>query len=429
MPRARNAGYGHHMRQFKTTTGIVTVILVASIFVMQRGWRNHTRATAIPGAHSANLQPEFQWTRALGNNSNTCCGPHWNTTGKLIWTQQFGDKWQISKIAVGEAGTDYVIAEDPKVDFDYGSGLFAFKSTTGATLWQIKPGFPFGGVYYDWACFDPKQNKVVITTMSGDFDVINSHGDIEMHRKHEQDMKLPEPIVGSDHTVYTATNLTIVEAIDPITSKARWISNIDEPVNWNGSFALDPHTKILLVPCVGKGSGYALTGSLVALDATSGKVLWRCQSAFESADPILASSGAVIARLNDLSLLDIHSGNVLRFFEKAGKTTPKAVALDSMNRLYATDGDGTRILVYSAVSGKLLRQYKPCGTVTTKYCVSAHGRLYYGTTAGRIYCIYGPTGKTIWSLKLRGTPTGRLAIDSDGLILVHDNAGNLYKVG
>ncbi len=141
-------------------------------------------------------------------------------------------------------------------------------------------------------------------------------------------------------------------------------------------------------PAIVDGRVFFPTGqSLVALDASSGDVLWKhTLDHGDFSDPVVHDGFVYINALGDLHALDVKTGEKAWSLTDAGYIdgSPHLVAGDQFPhpKLYAGTGNG-KILRLELKTGEILRKTDVFGGITTMaYWPSV---LYVGTTGGEVY--------------------------------------------
>lgn len=104
--------------------------------------------------------------------------------------------------------------------------------------------------------------------------------------------------------------------------------------------------------------------------------------------------------------------------DDAVTTAPAVVAgrvyvVDQMGTAYCIDPKANRVLWKTAPGGK-----SACGSNTSSACV-VRGRVYYGTTAGKVHILDAATGKVVRSLNIGWPVTGSLVAANDSVYFQH----------
>ncbi len=151
-------------------------------------------------------------------------------------------------------------------------------------------------------------------------------------------------------------------------------------------------------PCNTKRSG--IDGTLVALDAKSGRVRWSRQIGPSESSPLVAGNRVYVGDWNDsVYAFGARTGRLLWKFTTGGKVKG-GVALAG-GRVYVGSYDG-HVYALDAPTGRLIwrasaqQRLGPSGTFYSTPAV-AYGRVYIGSTDSKVYSFGAGSGKLRWS--------------------------------
>lgn len=281
-------------------------------------------------------------------------------------------------------------------------------------------------VLADYLIFDANEN--------GDISALNSRfGDV-MWSTHIDGTVESTPAVESsllsifDKRVYVSTGgpggegRAGVVALNEGTGHEVWTSPVldsavlSSPTPWND------------VVYVGSTSNDGRTGTLYALDSTTGGVIWS----FNADAPIAGSptispiTGAIfvgagnrILALDPDSHLVLWSRNLSGFIEG----TPTFDGPRNHDRLFVATSDG-HVYGLDPSTGSV-KWSSAIDAITTSSPAAFNGLIYVGTSSGTLYALSETSGKTRWTY-----PTGA-AIESSpaaapGLVVFTADTGNVY---
>jgi outer membrane protein assembly factor BamB len=199
-------------------------------------------------------------------------------------------------------------------------------------------------------------------------------------------------------------------------------------------------------PAMAGGAVYvgSMDGSLYAVDAENGKLRWRFDTqgrALKSADfgfdrksiqssPAVAD-GAVYLGGRDgfLYAVDAATGKERWRLEHSASWINTAPAV-AAGRVYAGTSDGRFIEAVEAETGKRAWRIPTRATVWGSPSVvgRAGGLVYVGDTGGTLHVIDVKSGQESWSYRLGGGILGA-AVPADGMLLVGSNDGALSAIG
>jgi outer membrane protein assembly factor BamB len=297
--------------------------------------------------------------------------------------------------------------------------------------------------------------------------------------------QLSEPVVGSDGTVYVASQRGgrpyRLHALDSTTGKLQWMAGSpasrlalgDDHVlflSWKHTIALegtmgkllwtfDPTPRADVDPetwnhdghaeaiAYGNRTVYVILGCpysrLYALAASTGKPKWSVS--FERSEQFACSVPASIVVTEDgapvvsqmgasLCAYDARSGRVLWRFYGGGRFSSAQLRVGPGNLLYVGNDKGT-VYALDARTGTV--KWKQC--LREEICrppvISRDGELYVGTDINKIYALNAATGQIQWSLSFdwlsRFIPYGNflsLTVSPSGMVYAASTNGKLYAL-
>ena len=200
---------------------------------------------------------------------------------------------------------------------------------------------------------------------------------------------------------------------------------------------------------IGNGTTLNTNGAVVALDATSGKEIWRYEIAPFLSSPTVLDDRVYIASVNgDIYVLDAHDGEFVARFDAnaAGCITGSSPAMDgprlfiSLSCSGPTDADG-----YATKIGKLLAFDRTKGTELWRF--TSDGEINYmmspaideGIVAiadevcnpercsGTTYAIDSTTGDELWRFEA-ATGFASTPVIDEGLVFVLGRNGTVFAL-
>lgn len=287
----------------------------------------------------------------------------------------------------------------------------------------------------------------------------------------EPNLQIPLGIPGSaavhDDTVFVGDAAAVVHAIDVATGEARWTTSVDDQPNaclWSSPVVFNGMV-FIGVASVAKEEGFR--GSVVALDAATGDIVWRMYMVPESADgagvfavpAIDTERGTLYVGTqnayspnpapygNPISIvaLDAASGEIAWAFNAppgGGDTAPTDdVAFSASPNLFSIDINGQRqdVVGNGQKSGDYWALDRETGDVVWNTSVSPAGFLggmegssavsdgviavpatdwpeFDGPAAGMVTVLDAATGETLWSAN-QDAPSASPAAVANDLVL------------
>jgi outer membrane protein assembly factor BamB len=144
-------------------------------------------------------------------------------------------------------------------------------------------------------------------------------------------------------------------------------------------------------PCRGTAPSF-----LAALDARTGRTLWRFGAGVVETSPLLAGGRVYFGSWDHrVYAVDAHSGRLDWSFT-TGDRVKGGVAF-SGGRIFVGSYDG-RLYALDAATGKRRWSTGGLGNLYATPSV-AHGRVFVGSTNGRVYALGGSNGRLLWSTR------------------------------
>jgi len=201
------------------------------------------------------------------------------------------------------------------------------------------------------------------------------------------------PPVLKDGRLFLGTNHGLVLAVEARTGRVAWHRQFAgcvaaSPAVGNGIVYIgfmDPP------PCIGSGQSF-----LMALDAFSGRTLWRFRAGVIESSPLLVRGRVYFGSWDHrIYAVDAHTGRLDWSFA-TGDRVKGGVAL-ARRTIFVGSYDGS-LYALDARSGRL-RWVAGDGALGGLYATPsvANGRVFVGSTDGRVYAFATSTGRLLWS--------------------------------
>jgi outer membrane protein assembly factor BamB len=296
----------------------------------------------------------------------------------LRWVATTGDRVIESPVV---AGYVYIASND--------AHLYAFHPDTGEACWIAATGYITSSPVVS-------NGSVYITT--------------DDNRVHALDARTGQ-ILWSTNTGYRDSSIAFenetlyvsdighVYALDPKTGHARWTTTLPRRKEDFWEFTSSP--------AVADGVVYVTTNKclLYALDARSGRIMWKFKTRFSLHEPPAVFDNVVFLGGDQLYALSSSKQGVFWWrprvranwsvkahgppFSPTGYTNP-AVAY---NKVFA--GDNSTLFAFSAQSGKIL--WSAIFSDHVRAPTIANGVIYFNVTGRRVYALNAQTGETLWT--------------------------------
>ena len=301
-----------------------------------------------------------------------------------------------------------------------GGALHAVDGRTGEELWRV------GGESGDGFVSSPAVSggSVYIGSYYGDIIAASLDGS-ERWRYGTDGAVVASPAV-VDGVVYVGDDSGVLHAIDAKTGRVRWRFTDDAP-----------YERVIPSPSVTKDTVYVVSAArrsgtepvLYALATSSGKVRWRF-TAGDEADvdgiPIVAGDRVHVATLTgSIIALDAGSGALLWSIDAGARpATPLAV---SDERVFMAAEDGSVHAVDAATGDPLWSMQVTDGVGFASPPTLADGVLYVGDAAGMLHALDPGSGQERWVVPSRSYLSAPAIVD--GVIFIGGDDGFLRAFG
>ena len=220
-------------------------------------------------------------------------------------------------------------------------------------------------------------------------------------------------LVVRDSTIYGAGLDRKVYAMDLASGQVRWSARLSGLVAGG----------VLVLGDTVYAASARPEGRLYALDAATGRRLWRVHSGPVSA-PLALVGSTLIAPTLDGRVIGVDPANgEVRWRRKLGVARIPAVPADSASFVVATVDSIFRI---ATADGRVLTRARSPGTLLSPW-IAAHGGLVAGTTDSLVVAIRPADLRELWRVRLDAPVLGSPAIRGD-TIYAATRRGTLYRV-
>ena len=231
------------------------------------------------------------------------------------------------------------------------------------------------------------------------------------------------PVVAADGTIYAASSLGVLHALDPANGADRW--------TFNGGASYvggeDLSTSALILP-----SGTVLwPGPRDTLFAISpeGKKLWSHTFGAAVLSPVLAGSRVYVV-LADATVWAISVAGatpVLRWSLQVGSTSFGSPVVDPDGNVITTADDTVVAIADHGSTGSVRWRRTLNAEVEVSASVDRSGSVYVESNHATVYA-YSPTGKLRWKQHIGQESYSSSSVSPSGLLYFGDNGGALHIV-
>ncbi|MCL6628672.1 MAG: PQQ-binding-like beta-propeller repeat protein [Armatimonadetes bacterium] len=227
------------------------------------------------------------------------------------------------------------------------------------------------------------------------------------------------PNLDFDGTVYFGNQAGWLYAVDGKSGHCRWSRQV------KGGLPATPAVSSYGVVY------FATSGGLLALDATTGNVLWRFPRPAGRSFPVICEDGVVITCCDgpegNVVLVDGRSGKIRWTFSAGFEPTGPALARDGLVYVGTSHGQVGKLYALEAMTGKekwrfdrFVGNYPPS--------IAGNGDLYI-TVPPKLIALDGRTGRLKWRLDLQlPTHVSSPTIGPDGTVYIGTGDGRLIAV-
>jgi outer membrane protein assembly factor BamB len=225
-----------------------------------------------------------------------------------------------------------------------------------------------------------------------------------------------------DAVAYFTDDTGTVSAVDVQTAQQLWTRDIGGGSGIDSSPAVDPTVDSGLV-FVGTESG-----SVYALKAKNGKIVWSTSlgtSALESSPAIAGGVIYIGSDSGDLYAIAEKTGAVI-WQTDLGSSVQSSPAVDSSANLVIVGDEAGDVTALSTASGSVQWSYLTGGPVVAAPLID-NGNVYVGSESDQFYGLKEATGAKLWVDTTGGSVTTAAALLGLQLI-VGDSSGDEYQV-
>jgi outer membrane protein assembly factor BamB len=277
-----------------------------------------------------------------------------------------------------------------------GRDIFGSSSAEFSTSEIAHPRQP-PGVPWPTFGYDNEHTRVGPGTLRPPFRTIWTYGNGTL-------IEFP-PVIGYGR-LYFANNAGVLVALDARSGKPVWkrVSGRCQASSPTLADSLVFVTYLNSPPC-NAGSGHKLNGLVASYDESSGRQRWKVRIGPSESSPVVGGGRVFVGDWNGkIYALNEKSGRTLWSFQTGG-AVKGALTLEG-NHLYAGSYD-SHVYALDARNGKELWRASAqarLGNSGTFYSTptAAYGRLYIGSTDGKVYSFGATSGKLIWSRSTGG---------------------------
>jgi outer membrane protein assembly factor BamB len=238
------------------------------------------------------------------------------------------------------------------------------------------------------------------------------------------------PAIGSDGTVYAATNDGKVYALDPADGSQKWVFATDTPSAITSSPAIGADGALYFGD--GNGDLYAVTSSGVKKSGWTVNPVNIGAGPIESS-PAIGADGTIYIGSDDASLyaVDPANGTVNWTFADAGDALNSSPAVGTDGTVYIGSVDNSFYAVTSAgVAKPTFAAFATLGDVHSSPAIGADGTVYFGSNDSKFFAMDPDTGLEKWGVPYNaGQPINSSpVIGVSGDIYFADDGGDLNAV-
>lgn len=231
------------------------------------------------------------------------------------------------------------------------------------------------------------------------------------------------PVVGADGTIYIASSLGVLHALNPANGSDRW--TFDGGASYAGGEDLS--TSPLILP-----SGTVLwpgpSDTLFAI-SPDGKKLWSHTFAATVLSPVLSGSRVYVVLANaTVWAIDVVGATpVLEWSLHVGSTSFGSPVVGPDGNVITTAGDTVVAIADHGSSGSVRWQHTLNAQVEVSASVDRSGSVYVESNHATVYA-FSPSGKLRWKQHIGQESYSSSSVSPSGLLYFGDNGGALHIV-
>ncbi len=233
----------------------------------------------------------------------------------------------------------------------------------------------------------------------------------------------PGPVVGSDGTIYVATNSGELHAIDPTTGADRWTLSGDGPFSGETDLSVSP----LILP---SGSLlWSAPGNILDEVSAAGVVTWSHTFSAEVLSPVLSGSSAYVVCM-DGTVAAIRIGGTepsVAWSLTVGSRSFGSPVLDDTSQIVTTAGTSVVAVADRQTHGAITWRHTLKAPVEVSASADEKGNVFVTDNRGLAYS-FSRTGQRLWGRRLGQESYSSSSVSPTGLLYVGDNGGRLNIV-
>ncbi len=233
----------------------------------------------------------------------------------------------------------------------------------------------------------------------------------------------PGPVVGSDGTIYVATNSGVLHALDPTTGADRWILGGGGPFTGETDLSVSP----LILP-----SGSLLwpaPGNELDEVSPAGVVTWSHHFSAEVLSPVLSGANAYVVTMDGtVSALRLGGAQpVVAWSLSVGSRSFGSPVLDGSGQIVTTAGKTVVAVTDHQTHGSIAWRRSLSAAVEVSASTDTEGNVFVTDNAGTAYS-FSRSGTRRWSARVGQESYSSSSVSPTGLLFVGDNGGHLTVV-
>lgn len=232
----------------------------------------------------------------------------------------------------------------------------------------------------------------------------------------------PGPVIGTDGTIYVATNGGVLHGIDPATGRDRWTYN---------SHSSQPGADLSVSPLVLPNGDilFPTPGTDVVALSPAGRELWRQALPGRPTSPVTVNGTRIYVgdQTGAVTALDVtaNGGHAVAWTLSTGAASYASVVTNGSGAVYTTSGTSLVAITDHGTSASIAWRADPHdGDTEVSPGLAEDGTILLGTNGSQEWA-YRPDGSVLWHSP-RVITYSSPSVTATGLAYVADHSGTVH---
>ena len=257
--------------------------------------------------------------------------------------------------------------------------------------------------------YDPNNQKAYLYSF-------NASGSINWEKTYDNVSLSSEPVISTGNTIYVTAATNQIYAINGKDGTEYWNTDIGGGYLYGCTLSNDE--KVIYA-----GNEW---GTVSALNAASGDIVWSISNMHTNRTPVVASDGSLLIAnhyYSGLYILNPVTGAMLWPAElKLGRSLGGEPAVNENNQAIALEWTDSKVSSYNISNGQQNWEVSELGTPYRSPIVDTKDNVYFGAQSAHLYAL-NASGQLLWQKSINSSDDDYRSITSN---LIMDQEGRIY---